>query len=617
MAQHGDDAVQPEVRPRHAALPRTGSVASRVLSAVRAILHDPELRSITGIAVPMWINYLLWYAFASTALVLVGHTPEGSTALAAVSLASFFTNATGFALSWGALSAADTLASQAYGAGNLARVGYITQRGAVILTLLSIPVSILWYVAGGSLRYLGQDGVTADMAASVLKLYIPAAWSRFMLTAVDKHFLAIGYTLPPMAAMGAIVLINAAISYALISGSPLGYRGAPLALAISSLLQLGIMLVYATWHDPIYACITRACRARYTALPRDEAAAVTAAASVFQHQRGGDAVEGDAAARRMKAAVKNSSADLTTAAPTLSRSRSESELDAPNTPVYQNPAHVFSRTWPAWSWHQACSGWGEYLPLASAGAANSAMEWGMGEISVVIAGLISVRDQAAQSILMSLAGSLVFLAPLALSIGASMRIGHHMGEGDHVAAKAVMKRAALVGVALIVVDSIAILATRDAWPGLFTDDAEVVRISRATQPLLLLTSALDCVQGLLGGILRGVGKQAHTALANFVGFGVVSSLVSWYLATRPGAQLGHVWLGMLTGMTAGTCIMIYFLLRIDWPTEAARCHARAMQTTSGVAVAGPTPPVVVAAAAAVMSAGTTRGGTVTIGTPHA
>ena len=58
----------------------------------------------------------------------------------------------GFSLAYGLCSALDTLVSQAYGAKLYRLAGLYTQRAAVILTLSSIPVGILWYVVYALLK---------------------------------------------------------------------------------------------------------------------------------------------------------------------------------------------------------------------------------------------------------------------------------------------------------------------------------------------------------------------------------------------------------------------------------------------------------------------------------
>ena len=50
----------------------------------------------------------------------------------------------GFSLAYGLCSALDTLISQAYGAKAYHLTGLYAQRAAVILTISSIPVAILW-----------------------------------------------------------------------------------------------------------------------------------------------------------------------------------------------------------------------------------------------------------------------------------------------------------------------------------------------------------------------------------------------------------------------------------------------------------------------------------------
>jgi MATE family multidrug resistance protein len=120
-----------------------------------------------------------------------------------------------------------------------------------------------------------------------------------------------------------------------------------------------------------------------------------------------------------------------------------------------------------------------------------------------IAGLISIPAQAAQATLSTFAG-VCFMAPLSISIAAAVRIGHHLGDGDVPAAKHAMRVVAKLTFLYLGINICLIMATRQMWIRLYTDDPEVIREAVAVHWMLAVYSSFDAIQGLLSGILRGM-----------------------------------------------------------------------------------------------------------------
>jgi MATE family multidrug resistance protein len=62
-------------------------------------------------------------------------------------------------------SALDTLCGQAYGGRRYNLLGIYKQRAMLLLTLVSVPLAIIWFYTGEILLLFGQD---ADIAADTL-----------------------------------------------------------------------------------------------------------------------------------------------------------------------------------------------------------------------------------------------------------------------------------------------------------------------------------------------------------------------------------------------------------------------------------------------------------------
>ena len=150
----------------------------------------------------------------------------------------------------GILSAVSPLAAQAYGAGNLEKVGTIVRFGLGISLVLGMPITLLLCNGGGLLLLLGQDANTAALAETYLRAiawgFIPA-----LGFAVLKSFLSA--LLQPLLIIVTVVLgtlLNITGNYVLMFGK-LGFPALGLAgIGWASTLSLWIMFVALT----VYVC---------------------------------------------------------------------------------------------------------------------------------------------------------------------------------------------------------------------------------------------------------------------------------------------------------------------------------------------------------------------------
>jgi MATE family multidrug resistance protein len=120
----------------------------------------------------MFFMYLQWTATLSVAAKYLG-TEE----MSGVSLASLTANLSGLTVVYGLLSAVDTLAPQSFGAGNMAEVGILVQRGILAVFSTFVITVIIWYNAEDILIGLGQPRNESRFAAIFLRyhfLSVPA-----------------------------------------------------------------------------------------------------------------------------------------------------------------------------------------------------------------------------------------------------------------------------------------------------------------------------------------------------------------------------------------------------------------------------------------------------------
>lgn len=104
----------------------------------------------------------------------VGHAATTAAPLAAASLGVLAFNVAGNMIVTAPLSAMDTIAPQAFGAGNAMGVGLTAQRALLTGLALLVPTIPLWIFATEILTALGQPPEVAVLAQHFMLLLLPA-----------------------------------------------------------------------------------------------------------------------------------------------------------------------------------------------------------------------------------------------------------------------------------------------------------------------------------------------------------------------------------------------------------------------------------------------------------
>ena len=146
----------------------------------------------------------------------------------------------------GIIQGMDPIVSQAHGAGDGDGVGLALQRGLIIATLVSVPVTLLWILTDPILELLDQDPEVVDLAHTYVLARLPSAFGYCVYVAMRQYLAGRTLTRPAMWVMFASNLLNVLLNWILIFGNlgvpPLGLVGAGIATAISGVAQ-PIMLV--------------------------------------------------------------------------------------------------------------------------------------------------------------------------------------------------------------------------------------------------------------------------------------------------------------------------------------------------------------------------------------
>ncbi|KAJ6749026.1 MULTIDRUG RESISTANCE PROTEIN [Salix purpurea] len=175
-------------------------------------------------------------------LWLSGHLGELS--LAGASMATSFASVTGFSLLMGMASALDTFCGQSYGARQFHMLGIHMQRAMFVLSLVSIPLAIIWANTRSILIACGQQKDIAEEAGLYARFMIPSLFAYGLLQCLVKFLQTQNIVFPMMIFSGITTLFHILVCWVLVFKTGLGNRGAALANSLSCWINVLLMVLY-------------------------------------------------------------------------------------------------------------------------------------------------------------------------------------------------------------------------------------------------------------------------------------------------------------------------------------------------------------------------------------
>ncbi|KAF7720899.1 hypothetical protein EC973_005787 [Apophysomyces ossiformis] len=224
---------------------RTPLVPGKLTEDERDTTWSIEFRWLLLNSLPVIGTYLLQNSLQLASIFTLGHL--GPTELAASALATMFANVSAWSVAFGTATALDTLCSQAWtGAHDKTLVGIHLQRALLILSLMFIPIAIVWWNATSILLSLDQEPELAYHAGLFLRILLLGAPAFIAFEAIKKYLQAQGIMKASTYVLMIVSPVNFGVNYMLVYCEPfkLGFIGAPLATGISYWLMLIMLLGY-------------------------------------------------------------------------------------------------------------------------------------------------------------------------------------------------------------------------------------------------------------------------------------------------------------------------------------------------------------------------------------
>eukprot|EP01089_Gocevia_fonbrunei_P013641 TRINITY_DN3532_c0_g1_i1.p1 TRINITY_DN3532_c0_g1~~TRINITY_DN3532_c0_g1_i1.p1 ORF type:complete len:443 (+),score=38.67 TRINITY_DN3532_c0_g1_i1:41-1369(+) len=229
-----------------------------------AYLRSPdvanEAKEIAKLSVSFAISNFCFQLLGMINIAFIGHL--GSTQLAGIALGSMYSNIFGYSFTLGILSAVDTLATQAYGANNLPRVGVIFQRSLLIALILSVFIAAIWYFSDAILLLAGQDEQVVEYSTLYLRRLI-VGLPFYILWEALKKYLQVQSIAAPIAYVSILGVFSVTIANVIFWKLEWGILGAANALVITFVLMAITLVGYVkyyqihkdTWHPWNTECL--------------------------------------------------------------------------------------------------------------------------------------------------------------------------------------------------------------------------------------------------------------------------------------------------------------------------------------------------------------------------
>ncbi|GAV75539.1 MatE domain-containing protein [Cephalotus follicularis] len=206
------------------------------------VVFIQEVKSFGYIAGPMVAVILSQYMVQVISMMMVGHL--GELALSSSAIAVSLSGVTGFSFLLGMSSGLETLCGQAYGAKQYRKLGTQTYTAIFSLTLVCLPLSIIWIYMGKILIFIGQDPLISHEAGKFTMWLVPALFAYAALQPLVRYYQTQSLIIPMLISSLACLCIHVPLCWGLVFKSELRNLGAALAISISYWLNVIFLVLY-------------------------------------------------------------------------------------------------------------------------------------------------------------------------------------------------------------------------------------------------------------------------------------------------------------------------------------------------------------------------------------
>jgi MATE family multidrug resistance protein len=209
-------------------------------------------------------------------------------------------------------------------------------------------------------------------------------------------------------------------------------------------------------------------------------------------------------------------------------------------------------------------------------ASTVALEVGVFAAATALAGKLTPVAAASHQIALNIA-AVAFMVPLGLASAGAVRVGHAVGAQDGRRAGAAGWTAILLGVVFTTATAAAFVAIPRTLISLFSTDAAVITLGSSLLFVAAIFQLFDGMQGVVTGVLRGVGDTRTPMLTNLAAHWLFGLPVGYSLCFGFGVGVIGLWIGLSTGLIIAGAVLLYsWIIQIRTLDVSRLPHAREM-----------------------------------------
>lgn len=231
------------------------------------------------------------------------------------------------------------------------------------------------------------------------------------------------------------------------------------------------------------------------------------------------------------------------------------------------------KCWGGFHPQKMMSNWLPMFKLALPGVLMVEAEYLAFEVLTILAASFGTEVLAAQSILSNV-GALAFQLQFAISVAATTRIGHYLGQQRIDGARKVVLASVFLAAGVAVINFSYIFFGRLFLSSLFTKEADVRKACDKILVLVAVNQLMDPFNVLAAGVLRGQGRQHIGSILNMISYYLIALPLGYVLGFKAGLELAGLWYGLMVGVGFLAASQFVAIYRTNWPKVLEESNSR-------------------------------------------
>jgi len=194
------------------------------------------------------------------------------------------------------------------------------------------------------------------------------------------------------------------------------------------------------------------------------------------------------------------------------------------------------------------------LSLGFPTALQMLFEGGIFTASVILAGTLGAKAQAANQIALNLA-SMTFMVAVGLGVTATIRVANQKGKQQFLDMKNIAHSIFFQILLIEALFAVIFIVFKSVFPQFYINDDQVIRLASNLLIIAALFQISDGLQVAILGALRGLQDVIKPTFICFVAYWIIGFPVSYYFGQPHRLGGNGIWLGLLTGLSASAVLL--------------------------------------------------------------